>query len=57
MAPLDLAKSPRSGALNAKRLPKVSTQGLGGGRTRARTWDPMIKSRLLSLFLLMVFTN
>jgi hypothetical protein len=22
-----------------------------------RTWDPMIKSRLLSLFLLMVFTN
>jgi hypothetical protein len=23
---------------------KVSTQGLGGGRTRARTWDPMIKS-------------
>jgi hypothetical protein len=26
---------------------KVSTQGLGGGRTRARTWDPMIKSHLL----------
>jgi hypothetical protein len=26
---------------------KVSTQGLGGGRTRARTWDPMIKSLLL----------
>jgi hypothetical protein len=21
-------------------------QGLGGGRTRARTWDPMIKSQL-----------
>src|SRR5260370_38204716 len=22
-------------------------QGLGGGRTRARTWDPLIKSQLL----------
>ena len=38
-------QSPHSGAINAKRLTKVSTQGLGGGRTRARTWDPMIKSR------------
>src|SRR3984885_13100076 len=41
------AKSPHSGAINTKRLTKVSTQGLGGGRTRARTWDPMIKSHLL----------
>ena len=23
-------------------------QGLGGGRTRARTWDPMIKSLMLT---------
>src|ERR1700721_2449862 len=38
------AKSLHSGAINAKGLTKVSTQGLGGGRTRARTWDPMIKS-------------
>jgi hypothetical protein len=38
------AKKPHSGAINARRLMKVSTQGLGGGRTRARTWDPMIKS-------------
>jgi hypothetical protein len=36
-----------SGAINAKRLKKVPTHGLGGGRTRARTWDPMIKSHLL----------
>jgi hypothetical protein len=41
------AKSLHSGAINAKGLTKVSTQGLGGGRTRARTWDPMIKSHLL----------
>jgi hypothetical protein len=34
------AKSPRSGAANAKRLMKVSTQGLGGGDSRARTGDP-----------------
>jgi hypothetical protein len=42
------AKSPRSGAVNADRLMKVSTQELGGGRTRARTWDPMIKSLVLT---------
>jgi hypothetical protein len=36
-----------SGAINAKRLKKVPTHGLGGGRTRARTWDPMIKRYLL----------
>jgi hypothetical protein len=34
------AKSPHSGAVNAKRLTKVSTQGLGGGDSRARTGDP-----------------
>src|ERR1700688_888486 len=39
-------KSPHSGAINAQSLMKVSTQGLGGGRTRARTWDPMIKSSI-----------
>src|SRR5580693_6067721 len=32
------AKSPHSGAINAKRLTKVSTQGLGGGvRSHLRT--------------------
>jgi hypothetical protein len=39
-------KSPFWRAINAKRPTKVSTQRLGGGRTRARTWDPMIKSQL-----------
>jgi hypothetical protein len=34
------AKSPHSGAINAKWLMKVSTQGLGGGDSRARTGDP-----------------
>jgi hypothetical protein len=38
------AKSPHSGAVNAKRLTKVSTQGLGGGDTKARTWDPTMQS-------------
>jgi hypothetical protein len=40
-----------SGAINAKRLKKVPTHGLGGGRTRARTWDPMIKSYLVLNYL------
>jgi hypothetical protein len=34
------AKGPHSGAINAKRLKKVSIQGLGGGRFKARTCDP-----------------
>jgi hypothetical protein len=34
------AKKPHSGAINARRLMKVSTQGLGGGDSRARTGDP-----------------
>jgi hypothetical protein len=38
------AKSPHSGAINAKRLTKVSTRGLGGGDTKARTWDPTMQS-------------
>jgi hypothetical protein len=39
------AKSPHSGAIDAKRLTKVSPLRLGGGRTGARTWDPMIKRK------------
>jgi hypothetical protein len=38
------AKSPHSGAINAKGLAEIWTLPLGGGRTRARTWDPMIKN-------------
>jgi hypothetical protein len=34
-------------AQSVELLAKVYTLGLGGGRTRARTWDPMIKSHLL----------
>jgi hypothetical protein len=37
------AKSSHSGAINAKWLTKVSTQGLGGGDTKARTWDPTMQ--------------
>jgi hypothetical protein len=37
-------ETPRSGAINATIFAKARTQRLGGGRTRARTWDPMIKS-------------
>jgi hypothetical protein len=36
--------SPHSRAQIARLLAKVQTLRLGGGRTRARTWDPMIKS-------------
>jgi hypothetical protein len=36
------AKSPHSSAINAKRLMKVSTRGLGGGDSRARTDDPAL---------------
>jgi hypothetical protein len=43
-----------SGAINAKRLKKVPTHGLGGGRTRARTWDPMIKSYIQVSYRLLV---
>ena len=49
------AKSPHSGGINAKWLLKVSTQGLRGGRTRARTWDPMIKSQRNLLIYLGIF--
>jgi hypothetical protein len=41
------AKSPRSDAITAKTLTEVCALRLDGGRTRARTWDPMIKSHLL----------
>ena len=41
------AKSRRSGAITAKTLTEVCALRLDGGRTRARTWDPMIKSHLL----------
>jgi integrase len=39
-------ESPRSSAINATILARAPTQRLGGGRTRARTWDPMIKRHL-----------
>jgi hypothetical protein len=42
-----MAESPRRNALFGV-LPEIwGLLGLGGGRTRARTWDPMIKSHLL----------
>jgi hypothetical protein len=40
-------ESPDFRARTARLLAKVQTLRLGGGRTRARTWDPMIKSHLL----------
>ena len=39
------ARKPRFPRTIARLLAKVQTQRLGGGRTRARTWDPMIKSQ------------
>jgi hypothetical protein len=45
------AKSPHSGAINAKRPTKVSTQRLGGGRDRDRTCDPHLDIRWSSILM------
>ena len=43
------SQSPHPSATTATIPARAPTQGLGGGRTRARTWDPMIKSHPLRL--------
>ena len=41
-----MAKNPRRNALFGVVSDICGLRGLGGGRTRARTWDPLIKSQL-----------
>jgi hypothetical protein len=47
-------ESPHSSAINATILARAPTQRLGGGRTRARTWDPMIKRKLADLLVVLI---
>src|ERR1700704_123513 len=43
-------RKPASSTINAPIPARAPTQRLGGGRTRARTWDPMIKSLTFILY-------
>jgi hypothetical protein len=47
---------PQRGATSAVFL-SCYMKGLSGGRTRARTWDPMIKSRLQAVLIQCVFRH
>ena len=42
-----MRKSPHSAGILQGHQPEFEPWRLGGGRTRARTWDPLIKSQLL----------
>ena len=50
-------KNPRGNGLFAVDVEICGLGRLGGGRTRARTWDPMIKSQQNTLRTLVVLTN
>src|SRR6202021_470043 len=47
----EAGKSPQNAAILRRHPTKFEPWRPGGGRTRARTWDPMIKSHLLSHYL------